>query len=121
MPRTQTANTGVYDFGAPVTEGVPLRFKARQGGRLTVRMENYGDSTLTCTLQVSADGTSYADTTVAANGDAVADEAIPARQFREFQIFLRQGQDNYMRLQAVGGVRGQLQIRGDEALIVDLV
>lgn len=121
MPRTQTANTGVYDFGAPVAEGVPLRFAVRRGGRLTVRMENYGDSVMTCTLQVSADNSSYTDTTVAANGDAVADESIPPRQYREFQIFLREGQDKFLRLQAAGGVRGQLQIRGDEVLIVSLV
>lgn len=121
MPRTQTANVGNYDFGAPVAEGVPLKFAARNGGRLTARFENYGDSDLTVTLQVSADDSTYADTAATPNGSAVADEVIPPRQYREFQINLREGQDNYLRLQALGGVRGLLQLRGDEALIVDQI
>lgn len=123
MPRTQTANVGNYDFGAPVAEGVALKFKTRdnQGGRLTARFENYGDSDLTVTVQVSADDSTYADTAVATNGNAVADEVVPPRQHREFEFFLRAGQDNYMRVQALGGVRGLLQLRGDEILIVDQI
>lgn len=121
MPRSQTANTGVYDFGAPVTEGAPLVFRARHGGRLTMRFENYGDTDLTVTVQVAPDGSTWADTTSAANTTAVADEAIPPRQYREFDVLLRDGQDTWMRVQASGGVRGQLQIRGDESLIVDKV
>lgn len=121
MPRTQTANTGIYDFGAPVTEGVALKFKTRHGGRLTMRFENYGDSDLEVTVQVAPDDSTWADTTAAANNEAVANEVIPPRQYREFDVLMRDGEDNDMRVQAVGGVRGMLQCRGDESLIVEQV
>tara|TARA_R100001086_G_scaffold236587_2_gene160108 strand:+ start:216 stop:590 length:375 start_codon:yes stop_codon:yes gene_type:complete len=119
MPRSQTANTGVYGFGAPVTESDVLTFRVRKGGRLTLRVENYGDTALGYTVQVSPDNSSWADTASATNGDAVADESCPARQYREHQINLRDGQDNFVRLQASGGVRGELQIRGDNILEID--
>lgn len=121
MPRTQTANVAIYDFGAPVTEDAVLTFQARRGGRLTVRLENYGDTDLAATLQVSDDGSTWADTTAAANTTAVADVTIPPRQYREYQISLRDGEDAWMRLQASGGVRGQMQVRGDEILIVHAI
>lgn len=121
MPKTQTANIGNYDFGAPVAEGVVLKWAARNGGRFTARIENQSDVTLTCTLQVSADDSTFADTAATPNGNAVADEAIPPRQYREFDFFLREGQDNYLRMQAVGGGRGLLQMRGDERLIVQSI
>jgi hypothetical protein len=124
MPRTQVANIGTYGFGAGVTENAPLTFSVRRGGRLTVRAENQNEpntTALAVTLQVSADGTTWADTTAAANTTAVADVSIPARQYREWQISLRQGQDNFFRLQAVGGGRGELQIRGDEILQIKTV
>ncbi len=55
------------------------------------------------------------------NGTAVADQSIPVRQYRDFDVNLRQGQDNFLRLQAVGGGRGELEIRGDEILQVKQV
>ena len=116
MPRTQVANIGTYGFGAGVSETAPLTFSVRRGGRVTVRIENQGDATMTATLQRSADNSSWADTTAAANTTAVADVSIPPRQYREYQISLRDGTDNYFRLQASGGVRGELQVRGDEIL-----
>lgn len=121
MPRTQTANTGVYDFGAPVTEDTVLQFKARHGGRLTMRFENYGDSDLEVTVEVAPDASTWADTTAAANNEAVANVTILPRTYQEFDVLLRDGQDSDMRVLAVGGVRGMLQLRGDEALIVDKV
>jgi len=124
MPRTQVANIGTYGFGAGVTENAPLTFSVRRGGRLTVRAENQNEPStgaIAVTLQVSADNSSWADTTAAANTTAVADVSIPARQYREWQISLRDGQDKFFRLQAVGGGRGELQIRGDEILQIKTV
>lgn len=119
MPRTQVANVGTYGFGAGVTENAPLTFSVRRGGRLSVRVENQNEpltGPISVTLQVSADGSSWTDTAATPNGTAVADVSIPARQYREWQINLRQGQDNFFRLQAAGGGRGEAQIRGDEIL-----
>lgn len=124
MPRQQVANIGTYGFGAGVTENAPLTFSVRRGGRITARVENQNDpltGAIAVTLQVSADGTTWADTAATPNGTAVADVSIPARQFREWQILLRQGQDNFFRLQASGGGRGELQIRNDEILQIKSV
>lgn len=121
MPRTQVANIGTYGFGAGVTENAPLLFSVRRGGRLSIRVENQDDVALEVTFQVSADNSTWADTTAAANTTAVANVSIPVRQYREYQISLRQGQDLFFRLQAVGGARGELQIRGDQILQVKTV
>ena len=121
MPRTQTANIGNYDFGAPTAEGVVLKFAVRNGGRYTARFENQSDVPVTVTMQVSADDSTWADTAATANTTAVADAVIPVKQYREFQISLRDGQDKYLRVQAVGGGRTLLQLRGDEQLIVQKV
>ena len=121
MPRTQVANIGTYGFGAGVTENAPLTFSVRQGGRLSLRFENQGDRALEVTAQVSADGTTWADTAATPNGTAIANQSIPVRTFKEFSINLRQGQDNFFRIQSVGGVRGELQVRGDEILQVKTV
>lgn len=121
MPRTQTANTGIYDFGAPTAEGVVLQFRVKQGCLLTARLENQSDVSITATLQVSPDASTWADTAATPNTTAVADVVIPPRQYREYQINLRQGQDNYLRLQASGGGRGVLQLRGDEHLEIQTV
>ena len=124
MPRTQVANIGTYGFGAGVTENAPLTFSVRRGGLLTIRDENQNEpqtGPIVVTLQVSADGTTWADTAATPNLTAVADVSIPARQYREWQVRLRQGQDNFLRLQASGGGRGELQIRGDEILQIKTV
>ena len=121
MPKSQIANIGHYTFGAGITENAPLTFRVRHGGRLTVRAENNSDRAMTVTLQVSADGSTWADTAATPNGTAVADVSIPVRQHREWQINLRQGQDNWFRLQAAGGAQGNLQIRGDEILEIHSV
>jgi len=124
MPRTQVANIGTYGFGAGVSENAPLTFAVRRGGRLTVRVENQNEpstTALTVTLQVSADNSTWADTTAAANTTAVADVSVPARQYREWQISLRQGQDLFFRLQAAGAGRGEMQVRGDEILQIKTV
>lgn len=121
MPRTQVANIGTYAFGAGVTANQPLLFSVRRGGRLTVRLENQGDVAMTATLQVSADNTTFAATTAAANTTAVSAVSVPARQYREYQISLREGQDKFFRLSVSGGVRGEMQVRGDEILDVKTV
>lgn len=123
MPRTQVANIGTYAFGAGVTATNPLLFTVRRGGRLTVRLENQGDSALTATLQVSATNVNddFTATTAAANTTAVSAVSVPARQYREYQISLREGTDKFLRLRVSGGVRGEMQVRGDEILDVKTV
>lgn len=121
MPKTQIANIGHYPFGAGITENAPLTWRVRQGCRLTVRAENNSDRAIAVTLQVSADGSSWSDTAATPNGTAVADVSVPVRQHREWQVNLRQGQDLWFRLQAVGGGQGNLQIRGDENLEIHSV
>lgn len=121
MPRTQVANIGTYAFGAGVSATNFPVFAVRRGGRLTIRIENQGDAAMTVTLQVSADNSSWTTTTAAANTTAVSSASVPVRQYREYQISLREGQDKFMRLQASGGVRGEMQVRGDEILEIKSV
>lgn len=119
MPGTQVATIGTYDFGAPATEAVVLSFRTKkdQGGKLELLFTNDdGAATGTVTVQVSANGSSYSDTTAAANLTAVADKAIAPKITMAYTVLLRRGTDLYMRVQAVGGCRMGLQIRGDDIL-----
>lgn len=124
MPQNQIATQGHYDFGAPVTEGEVLRFRTRdnRGGKLQLLFENPdGESDGVVTVQVSPDGTTWADTTAAANLEAVADVTVERRCSRQAEILIRPNEDAFMRVQASGGTRMALQIRGDAILeIVDI-
>ena len=117
MPASQIAKVDLYDFGAPAAEAVVLSFSVLNGGKCTLRFENpEGVADGEVTVQVSDDGVTYADTSAANNLVAVANEAIPQKQWKEYVILLRQTQDAFMRVQAVGGTRMQLQIRKDAKL-----
>lgn len=112
MPSMQTAVVANYDFGAPVAEAVVLEFRVKenQGGKLDLMFENQSENPMTVTVQVSADGTTYADT-------SVADLEVLAKTRSDAKtILLRQGLDKFVRLQAVGGTRGRLQVRPDSLL-----
>lgn len=112
MPKSQVAVIANYDFGAPAVEDEVLKFRVKGGGKLGLRFENAdGVNDVEVTVQVSADGSSWADTTAAANVVAVANESIQKRTFKDFTILLRQTQDAYMRVQAVGGARAVMQVR----------
>jgi len=117
MPQTQTAQVALYDFGAPAGAlAEVLKFRARKGGKLDLKLENPGVEAFNASVQVSADGTTWAATTAANNGTAVTNLAVPAKQSKEATINLRDGQDNFVRVLANGGVRGQIQIRPDSLL-----
>jgi len=119
MPRTQVGQVPVHDLGAPTVEAAVLLFKVRtsEGGLLNLLFESPdATSNVTYTVQVSPDNSTWADTTAAQNLDAVADEVLIPRGKRQHDILLRAGTDNYVRVQAVGGDRFQLQIRNEEIL-----
>lgn len=112
MPSMQSAVVANYDFGAPVVEDVVLSFRVKenQGGKLDLMIENQSENPLTATIQVSEDGVTYADT-------SVADLEVLAKTRSDGQtILLRQGLDKFVRVQAVGGTRGRLQVRPDSLL-----
>ena len=124
MPQLQVANIGTYDFGARVTAGAPgdvvLSFRKRpgQGGKLILTFENPPDNpdgSLTVSVEVSEDGTTYAATTVANNLVAITNAVVLARQHRTFELGLRVD-DNFVRVRAIGSLRGILMIHGDELL-----
>lgn len=118
MPRLQTAQVANFDFGAPAVSAQVLRLKARQGGKLDGVFTNLGDTDLTVSIQVSDDNVTFAATTAANNLAAVTNLVIPARQSREVLISLRQGEDNFVRVMASGGVRGEFQVRDSARLDV---
>lgn len=122
MPRSQVACVANYDFGAPATEGVVLKFRTRKafGGKLQIKFEAYEDD-IEVTLQVSPDDSAWTDTSAADNLAAIANEAVPARESREFTINVRQGEDLFLRLQAVGPGRGQMQVRQDALLEISVI
>lgn len=117
MPKSQVANVANFDFGAPAVDGEVLKFSVKRGGKLTLRFENAeGSADFAVTAKVSPDGAVFTNTAVATNGAIIVGETIPQKQYREFQIFLREGVDAYLQITAVGEARGQLQIRGDAIL-----
>lgn len=125
MPQSQTASMGNYDFRAPVAEAEVLRFRTQpnKSGKLTLLFENpESDNSITVTLQVAPAGAdnvtpgSWADTSAANNLVAVADLVVQPRTQRDAAILIRPGVDAWVRLQASGGGRGILQIRGDDIL-----
>ena len=117
MPRTQAAHVPTYQFGAVSVPGAPgdevLKFETFQGGRQQLRFEaSDAENDVTVSVEVSEDGVSFNATTVANNLTAVTNEVILPRTSREFTVLLRAGLDNFMRVRASGGDRGELQIRG---------
>lgn len=137
MPRSQTANTGVYDVGAPSLAGAPgdvvLQWQQRdgQGAILQIVAENAeGEADALLTYEVSDDNSNWVSTTAADNGTAVVAVALPRKQSLNHTIKLRASEqfdatgaigatragDKYFRIRASGGARIQFQIRGDERM-----
>jgi hypothetical protein len=122
MPASQIAKVQDFDFGAPAVEDEVLKFRVRNGGKCTLRFENpEGVADGEVTVQVSDDGTTWADTTAANNVTAVANEAIVRKEWKEYVVLLRQEKDAFMRVQAVGGTRLQMQVRADAKLEIDVI
>jgi len=116
MPARQIASVDNYDFGAPAVEAEVLQFEVLIGGKLALTFVNEGESDLEVTVQVSADGSSWADTTAGNNLVAVANETIIPKTNKDYAIIARADVDLYLRVQAVDGVHGSLQVRPDAAL-----
>lgn len=126
MPKTQSAQVAVYDFGAVPTAGAPgdvvLKFSCRFGGKLDLRFENAdGEQDITVAAEVSPDNSSYSATTAAVNNAAVTAEVIKRKTSRAFEINMRAGVDKFLRIRASGSARGQLQIREIGSTGLDIV
>jgi hypothetical protein len=125
MPRSQVANVAQYDVGAPSVEDTVLKWKLRHfsGGKVTFRFEHAevedDANDITVSVQVSDDDASYVDTTAADNGEAVVDEVIGVGTYREFEVNLRPGQDNFVAVLASGG--GRLHVQTREGGILDVL
>jgi hypothetical protein len=112
MPQTQAASVSTYDFGAPSALATVLTFRVMHGGLMQLRFESAdGAATGVVTMQRSADNITYANTTAAENTTAVVAQNVARAQPKDFSVSMRDGVDNYMRVQASGGTRLQLQIR----------
>ena len=112
MPSNQVATVATYDFGAPVAEAVALKFRVREkeGGKLSLQFENNSVLPLAVTVQVSSDDSTYADS-------AIADLSVLAKTRSDVQnLLVRAGKDLFVQILAVGGTRGNVQIRPDSLL-----
>ena len=121
MPRTQAAHVPTYQFGAVDVAGAPgdvvLMFEVQQGGRQEFRFESAdADEDITVSIEVSETLPTWVATTAADNIEAVTDEVIKPRTSRNFTVLLRAGKDNFVRVRATGGDRGEVQIRGPAEL-----
>ena len=121
MPQT-TLKPQVFDFGAPAVEAEVLRFRVARGGQVALRFENpEGVADGEVTVQTAPDASTWVDTAAADNLVAIANEAIPQKQARDFTINLRQDEDAYMRVLAVGGCRLQMLVTADPTLEIELM
>ena len=129
MPETQVSAVSVYDVNAPVVKDtvLVLRLRESRGGKVLFSFRpttGFGghdeapENDAEVNVEVSDDGVSYAATTAANNGTAVTDEAVPALTEQTFEVSLRAGTDTFVRVQASGGTRLQIQTRPNENLEV---
>lgn len=118
MPLSQTASVPNHDIGLPAVAANGIaRFKASKGGKLSIEFENAdGVADGTVSVEVSADDSTYAATSVANNGAVVTNAVIQRGTRKGFTITLRQGLDNFLRINGSGGTRLQVQFRGDVGL-----
>lgn len=76
---------------------------------------------LAVSIQVSKDGITWAATTAQNNITAITAASVGAGQSKDYELGLRQGVDNFFRLNATGGGRGILQIRSQQSVGIDIV
>jgi hypothetical protein len=117
MPRRQTALRSNYEFGAPATLAPVAYFQVKRGGQLQMHFESDSGSPLVVTVQVAPDNATWATTTAAANLTAINGVAIVGNAAYDANILLRQGQDNYLRIEASGPGRLIVEMGGDENLL----
>ena len=121
MPKSQIAAISSYEAGLPATapaNGV-LTLKAKQGGKVSVRIENMHDASATVSATVSSDDATYNATTAANNLEAITNVVIPPRTYKDFTVLLRQGIDTWLRFTGSGGTRVNFQVRDNGILDVD--
>ena len=127
MPETQVAAVSVYDVNAPAVKDtvLVLRLRESRGGKITFRFKpttGFGglneapENDAEVNVEVSTDGVSFAATTAPNNGVAVTDAAVPALTEQQFEVSLRAGTDVFVRVQASGGTRLQIQVRPNHDL-----
>jgi hypothetical protein len=101
---------------------VPIIWRVAQGGVVNFRFVTGNGISYLVTLQVSADNVTWANTSASGNGQAVVAEQVDAVSHRNFELNLRAGLDNFLRLVASGingnGGRGQVQVRSEAKLDV---
>lgn len=121
MPQKQVAAVSVYDVNAPAVAATVLVLRQRfaRGGKVLFNFrpttsfgghDETAENDATVSLEVSDDGTTFVATTAAANLAVVTDEVVGALTERTFEIALRQGVDNFVRVVALGGTRLQIQV-----------
>jgi len=116
MPKTNVASVQNYDFGAPVALATVLKFRVKKPGDLDIRLELVDAvNDMAIVGAVSDDDVTYTTTTVNDNR-AIINETVQAKCSQSWNIGLRAEKDLYLRFQASGGARGQLQIRGSAQL-----
>jgi hypothetical protein len=124
MPQLQVASVPCYDFAAPAALAEVLAWRVLKGGRLVLTFENEDTAALTVEVEASVDNSSYAVLTVAKNGLQIGTGtgvAIPAKTRKTYEINVAYAGsatsgDNYIRIEAAGSVRGNVQIRGEAML-----
>ncbi len=114
MPRSQVAVIDNFDLGLPAAAAQVIEFKLRpdHGGVIQLRFENSeGENDATLSVQVSADGSSWNATSAANNLEVITNVSIPRKTFNDYELLLRPGIDNYVRVTGSGRTRVQLQLR----------
>ena len=114
MPIPQVAAVANYDFGAPAVAAEVLTLRVKKSGKVDLKFINAeGDGDGTVTVKVSPDNTTKAAVTAANNLSTFADVAVIPKCTKEVTLLMRATKDSYLHVIAEGGVRMQMQVRGD--------
>ena len=127
MPEKQVAAVSVYDVNAPAVKAtvLVLRLRESRGDKIVFNfkpttgfggLDEAPENDAEVNVEVSPDGVSFIPTTAQENGEAVTDEAVLALTNRTFEVSLQAGTDIFVRVQASGGTRLQIQVRPNENL-----
>lgn len=127
MPQKQVAAVSVYDVNAPSVAATVLVLRSRfgRGGKVRFNFrpttgfggfDEAAENDATVSLEVSQDGVSFSATTASDNLAVVTDEVVGALTDKTFEIALRQGVDDFVRVVASGGTRLQIQVQPNEDL-----